>query len=168
MALGGLAAMLLVLLCVLLAAGVLERRRLREALDASRADVDVLRARLEELERSAAVSSAASVVPHSEYVITTAGVPTGSTTGVSATEVSTGSTTGVSTTEVPNRVVLSATLGEPLVKLMAFGYGVRRALSAESRNRIMFEMRREVRRARKDRRREARDAVRAARREAAA
>ena len=46
---------------------------------------------------------------------------------------------------VPDRVVLSATVGEPLVKAVAFGHGVRRALSAESRNRIWFEMRREVR-----------------------
>jgi hypothetical protein len=48
--------------------------------------------------------------------------------------------------------VLSATLGEPLVKAAAFGHGVRRALSAESRNRIWFEMRREVRASRRRRR----------------
>ncbi len=30
---------------------------------------------------------------------------------------------------VPDRVVLSATLGEPLVKVVAFGHGLRRALS---------------------------------------
>jgi len=46
------------------------------------------------------------------------------------------------------------------VKVVAFGHGVRRALSAESRNRIWFEMRREVRRARKQRRREMKDALR--------
>jgi len=61
---------------------------------------------------------------------------------------------------VADRVVLSATLGEPLVKAVSFGHGVRRALSAESRNRIWFEMRREVRRARKQRRREMKDAWR--------
>ncbi len=55
---------------------------------------------------------------------------------------------------VPDRVVLSATVGEPLVKAVAVGHGLRRALSARSRNRIWFEMRREVRRARKQRRRE--------------
>lgn len=54
---------------------------------------------------------------------------------------------------VPDRLVLSATVGEPLVKVAAFSHGVRRALSAESRNRIWFEMRREVRAARKRRRR---------------
>jgi hypothetical protein len=55
--------------------------------------------------------------------------------------------------EVPDRLVLSATLGGPLVKAAALAHGVRRALSAESRNRIRFEMRREVRAARKRRRR---------------
>ncbi len=52
---------------------------------------------------------------------------------------------------VPDRLVLSATLGEPLVKVAAFSHGVRRALSAQARNRIWFEMRREVRSARRQR-----------------
>lgn len=53
---------------------------------------------------------------------------------------------------VPDRLVLSATLGEPLVKVAAFSHGVRRALSARSRNRIWFEMRSEVRASRRRRR----------------
>jgi hypothetical protein len=61
---------------------------------------------------------------------------------------------------VDDRIVLSAALGEPLVKAAAFGYGVRRALSPRSLNRIRFEMRREIRRARKQRRREMRQAFR--------
>jgi hypothetical protein len=61
---------------------------------------------------------------------------------------------------VPDRLVLSATLGEPLVKVVSLGHGVARALSPESRNRIFFEMRREVRRARKQRRREMKEAWR--------
>ena len=52
---------------------------------------------------------------------------------------------------VPDRLVLSATLGEPLVKMAAFSHGVRRALAPETRNRIWFEMRREVRSARRRR-----------------
>jgi hypothetical protein len=56
--------------------------------------------------------------------------------------------------------VLSATLGEPLVRVVSLGHGVRRALSAESRNRIRFEVRREARRSRKQRRREMKDAWR--------
>lgn len=62
--------------------------------------------------------------------------------------------------QVSDRLVLSATLGEPLVKAAALTHGVRRALSAESRNRIWFEMRREVRRSRKQRRRDMKDAYR--------
>src|SRR5206468_817921 len=61
---------------------------------------------------------------------------------------------------VPDRLVLSATLGEPLVKVVALGHGLTRALSAESRNKIRFEMRREVRRARKQRRRDMKEAWR--------
>jgi len=53
---------------------------------------------------------------------------------------------------VPDRLVLTATLGEPLVKVAAFSHGVRRALSAEARNRIWFEMKRETRASRRRRR----------------
>lgn len=60
----------------------------------------------------------------------------------------------------PDRVVLSATLGQPLVMAVALGHGVRRALAPQTRNRIRFEMRREVKRARKVRRREMREAWR--------
>lgn len=64
---------------------------------------------------------------------------------------------------VPDRAVVSATLGAPLIKAAATAHGVRRALGAESRNRIRFEMRRELRRARKQRKREMRAAWRDAR-----
>ena len=68
--------------------------------------------------------------------------------------------------EVSSRLVLSATLGEPLVKVAAFAYGVRRALTPENRNRIRFEMRREIRRARKARRAAGRAAAAEARSQA--
>jgi hypothetical protein len=61
---------------------------------------------------------------------------------------------------VPDRLVLSATLGAPLVKVAAFAHGVRRALSPESRNRIRFEVKREVRASRKRRRRLVREHLR--------
>jgi hypothetical protein len=60
--------------------------------------------------------------------------------------------------QVPEGAVLSVTLGEPLVKVAAWAHGIRRALAPETRNRIAFEMRREVKRARKERRRAARRA----------
>lgn len=62
--------------------------------------------------------------------------------------------------QVPDRAVVSATLGSPLIRVAATAHGVRRALSAENRNRIRFEMRRELRRARKQRKREMRAAWR--------
>ncbi|HNA99738.1 MAG TPA: hypothetical protein PKX56_06440 [Marmoricola sp.] len=72
---------------------------------------------------------------------------------------------GTPEVEVPDRIVLSATLGEPIVKSAAFFHGLRRALAPESRNRIRFEMKREVRRARKQRRQDMKDAYRQLRRE---
>ena len=51
-------------------------------------------------------------------------------------------------------------LRESVIRLGSLGHGVRRALSAETRNRIRFEMKREVKRARKQRRAEQREAYR--------
>lgn len=67
--------------------------------------------------------------------------------------------------DLPTRVVdarqfTSIAVGESLVRLFTVGHGVRRALSAESRNRAGFAMRREVRRSRKHRRQELREARR--------
>ena len=45
-------------------------------------------------------------------------------------------------------------LRESLVKAASLGYGVRRALAPETRNRIRFEMKREVKRSRRQRRAE--------------
>ena len=54
----------------------------------------------------------------------------------------------------------SAALGESLVRVVSLGHGVRRALSAENRNRIRFEVRREVKRSRRQRRRDLKEAKR--------
>ncbi len=51
-------------------------------------------------------------------------------------------------------------LRETVVKAASFAYGVRRGLSPANRNRIWFEMRREVKRARKERKAEEREASR--------
>ncbi len=122
------------------------RAETRRALVCARAETAELRARLDELTAPNLPADVhAGAVPEAidppAYVITDAG-----------TEVPVGT--------VRDRVVLSTTLGEPLVKAVALGHGVRRALSPESRNRIRFEMRREVRRTRKQRRREMKDAWR--------
>lgn len=147
-ALGATAALLLVLVGVALALVLSGRRahaREQAAAASARADMEALRAQVEELSSELAVARGAAdgVPPQTEYVITTAGEPVADPGGLPT---------------VPDRAVLSVTLGEPLVKIAAFGYGVRRALSAETRNRISFEMRREIKRARKERRRAARRA----------
>jgi hypothetical protein len=141
----GAAGALLLVLCALLLVrrrNSVSRRQLAAALSEAQAETAELRNRLdaltEQLERQ---SSSMIRVDDPAYVITDAGEPRPE-------------------PNVANAVVLSATVGEPLVKVVAFGHGVRRALSAESRNRIWFEMRREVRRARKQRRREMKDAYR--------
>ena len=141
----GAAGVLLLLVIVLVT--VLERRRrsrkeLATALVAAREDTAELRARLDTLTQQMEQQSTSMIrVDDPAYVITDAGNPPRE-------------------PNVPDRVVLTATVGEPLVKAVAFGHGVARALSAESRNRIWFEVRREVRRARKQRRREMKDAWR--------
>jgi len=120
--------------------GRAHRADLEAMLAAAREETDDLRRRLDEL---AARTSSLEPRP-AQFVITDVGGP------------------GADTDRavVPDRVVLSATLGEPLVKVAAFTHGVRRALSAESRNRIWFEMRREVRAARRRRRRLVKDYLR--------
>lgn len=143
------------LLLVALVRGVRRRHHsrieLEAMLDAAHREVDDLRHRLEELtgQRGGAAPGheflaelfpddavAASRAPQqADFVITRAGEPE-----------------PPEQVEVPDRLVLSATLGEPLVKMVAFSHGVRRALSPEVRNRIRFEMRREVRASRRRRR----------------
>ncbi len=134
--------LLLATVLVLLLRGRVESRR---ELAAARAETDELRTRLDALsQRLEETSSALVTREEATYVITDAG-------------------NAEATPNVADSVVLTATLGEPLVKVVAFGHGLRRALSAESRNRIWFEMRREVRASRKRRRREIKEHLRRAR-----
>jgi len=58
------------------------------------------------------------------------------------------------------RLFADIVLRESVVKAASFAYGVRRGLSPANRNRIWFEMRREVKRARKERKAEEREAIR--------
>lgn len=141
--LAGLVAVLVLLLaaCVL-ALALHGRGTSRQALAAARAETAELRRRVDELTQQLERQSTTMIrVDDPAYVITDAGVPRPEPT-------------------ISDAVVLSATVGEPLVKVVAFGHGVRRALSPESLNRIRFEVRREVRRVRKQRRREMKDAWR--------
>ena len=61
---------------------------------------------------------------------------------------------------VEPRLFADIVLRESVVKAAALAYGVRRGLAPANRNRIWFEMRREVKRARKERKAEEREAIR--------
>ncbi len=63
-------------------------------------------------------------------------------------------------TTIDGRLFADLVLRETVVKAGALAHGVRRGLAAETRNRIRFEMRREVRRARKQRRADLKQAER--------
>jgi hypothetical protein len=139
------AALVVAALVVALVVWLRRDRRVREELAAARAEAAELRDRLTELERVATRQQRVTSIP-AEFLITDAGTHRSGDEPIGA--------------GVPDRLVLSATLGEPLVKAVAFSHGVRRALSAESRNRIRFAMRQELRRTRRRRRREMKEAWR--------
>lgn len=142
-ALGGAVAALLVVAL----AGLLRRRNrsradLEAMLEAAQRESDDLRARLEELTALLTVVAPDQRPDESAtYLITDAGIRTSEVAVPVADPI-----------VVPDRLVLTATVGIPMVKAAALGHGLRRAMSAESRNRIWFEMRREVRASRKRRR----------------
>ena len=142
-ALGGAVSALLVVALISIA-----RRRsrgradLEAQLDAAHRESDDLRAQLDDLV-APSTAPQTRVATSPTYVITDVGAAADQ-------------SDPVDQVQVPDRLVLSATLGTPLVKAAAFSHGLRRAFSAESRNKIWFEMRREVRSARKRRRQDVR------------
>ncbi len=150
------AAVLVVVLFVVLAVVLSGRRRLGAELAAARADVDDLRSRVDGLTTAAGSPGAPAGDRHPEFVIT-------SLTDQPAAEEQPSDALAV---PQPAPVHLTAgqfatvALGESLVRVLSLGYGVRRALSAENRNRIRFEIRREVRRSRRQRRRDLKEAKR--------
>jgi len=64
------------------------------------------------------------------------------------------------TPQIGGALFADIVLRETVVKAASLAHGVRRALEPETRNRIRFEMRREIRRARKQRRADTRQARR--------
>ena len=137
-----------------------ERRRLTAQVEAAHADVDALRERVEELSRRLADADPATATGREarEFVITS--LPDGSLRGTLAAAPEDESGDDPATTSLSAGQFASVALGESLVRVLSFGYGVRRALSAENRNRIRFEMRREVKRSRRQRRRDLKEAKR--------
>lgn len=124
------------------------RVRLEAQLTASREELAAVQQRLDGLARR--LDPVPARREPQEFVITTAGLP----------EVHDDRTPDAPERQLTTREFASVALGESLVTLASLGYGVRRALSAENRNRIAFEMRREVRRARKQRKQDLKEAKR--------
>jgi hypothetical protein len=144
------AASVVVVAVVALLAVRASRRRWQAQLDAARADLAALSSRLDDLAAEpAAPAPAAGPVAPREFVITSLTDPGAGLDVVAppATHLTAGR-------------FASVAAGESLVRVLSFGYGVRRALSAENRNRIRFEMRREVKASRRRRRRDLKEAKR--------
>jgi hypothetical protein len=143
---GALALLAVVLVALLVLARTRTTRELREA----RAEAASLRAQVEEIERRLAQAASRPRV-EAGYVITHLGeedhVPADRD----------GARASGSVERVDGALFADLVLRETVVKTASLAHGLRRALAAETRNRIRFEMRREVKRARKQRRREMRD-----------
>ena len=148
LALIGLALVALVLLVALLS---LRSRTSREAA-VSHAELAELRHRLDELERvdPGSAPRAPAVGEEREYTIT----------GLGALPGPDPEPAPAAPVRLERAVFADQLLRESVIRIGSLSHGVRRALSAEARNRIRFEMRREVKRARKHRRVEQREAYR--------
>lgn len=127
------------------------RNRTQRDLEAARAETAALRESLAAIERRLA-SPPASVPPAAaEYVITRLGEQRADD------ELPAGVTVGE---RIDGRLFADLVARESAVKAAGVLYGLRRALAPETRNRIRFEMGREVKRARRQRRAEIKQARR--------
>ncbi|WP_426246417.1 hypothetical protein [Nocardioides sp. LHG3406-4] len=137
---------LLAALCAIVLAWV--RATTRREVASARAEAAQLRRRLEELERTIATrhdDGAKDGAIEPVVVSTSFDLPR--------------SLAGPAPIE--GRLFADLVLRESVVKAASWAHGVRRALSPENRNRIAFEMRRELKRSRKSRRAEVQEALRA-------
>ena len=137
---GGLALVALALGIALLRA----RSRTDRELAASRAETASLRSQLEELERR--LTHPPRAEDATEYVITNLGDPEPA--------------PAEPAPRIGGALFADLVLRETVVKAASLAHGVRRALDPETRHRIRFEMRREVKRARKQRKTDTREARR--------
>ncbi|WP_244928418.1 hypothetical protein [Nocardioides sp. W7] len=139
------AAVLVALVALGLAVALLRARSAHaQVLAAVRAESTELRERLDRLERSEERSPSPS--PEPAHVITRLGEEPSPVPAAAPT--------------VDGRLFADLVLRESVVQAASLAHGVRRALAPETRNRIRFEMRREVKRARKQRRADLREAKR--------
>lgn len=137
------------LLVALVATG--SAHRLRAETDRSRATEALLEERLAHLEASHQSSRQASLerrpAPVADYVIT-------------AIDQVPATTQQIAPAHIEGRLFVDIVARESVVKAAGFAAGLRRALDPETRNRIRFEMRRELKRARKQRRSDVKAALR--------
>ncbi len=120
----------------------------RRDLASARAESADLRHRLDELERTMARAQEAAIEP---VVLTTSPERP----GVVPTSLDQPGN------PIEGRLFADLVLRESVVRAASWAHGLRRALAPETRNRIRFEMGREVKRARKSRRAEIQEALRA-------
>ena len=125
-----------------------DRARVEAALEDARREAEELRRRVDDLGRRPEPRATG------EFVITDVG-----TTGAGS-PADDAAALPVDT-RIDGRLFADIVLRETVVKAASLGYGVRRALAPETRNRIRFEMRREVKRSRRQRRAELKEFRRA-------
>ena len=147
-AVAAVAAGLLLVVLMLAIVTVRGRRRVARRLDAAHADAEALRVQVEEIRRR--IEETPAVRAEQEYVIT----------GLGGFETGAGAPSSTPVETVPAPMFADIVLRETVVQAASLAAGLRRALSPEVRNRIRFEMRREVKRARKQRRADLRQARR--------
>ena len=140
-------ALVVVLVLALLAVLLRDRARVHAELAATRAEAAELRDRIDALAQQVVASRR----EPEEFVITHLGEP-------EADAAQQGALT--EDQRIDGRLFADLVLRETVVKAASLAYGVRRALDPEARNRVWFEMKREVRRARKQRKADTREARR--------
>lgn len=139
----------LALVALVLGAALLRARsRTDREVATARAETAALRTRLEELERQVAGSDRPGA-PETDAEV-----------GYVITDLGTTEQRPLPAPQAGGGLFADLVLRETAVKAVSLAHGVRRALDAETRNRIRFEMKREIRRARKQRRTDTRQAVR--------
>lgn len=160
------AATVAVLLLGLLAATALvavgrARRRAAAELDAVRRTAEQLVARVEDVEHRLARQQRREALDGHEYVITHVGEELEAPVEARDARDAQDAQDAQDAPSVPAPLFADLVLRESAVQAASLAHGLRRALAPETRHRIRFEMRREVKRARKQRRAD----LRAARRE---
>lgn len=145
---------LLALLALALAVALAKvRSRTRRDLAAARAETAALRTELGRIERLLAETAPRSAPGEAspEYTITELGEPA---------PPAPPAPTAAAPATVDRALFADLVLRETVVRAASLAHGVRRALGAESRHRIRYEVSREIRRSRKQRRVDTRQAVR--------